>query len=253
MQTLTDTLLTLGIQLAVAALAGAVSMRFVPRGRRCGTAGWRRRRAVWLRAATTWVQALPLAVVLGLSGGALLLVSGLAAGGVARWSLPVLPCLLGTPPTAGALLVAQAAYEEAGGGLRRARRQVRPGGLLLCAGNSLLLCATALLWLGSPAALPGLGGASVPSGKLVAAGTLALAGAAGAGLLAALSRKPRPTGVFAVLLHLIGLACLLGTIWSPAARLGAGRVGQPRPSIAADPARAILCCAEGPLARGGPK
>jgi hypothetical protein len=94
---------------------------------------------------------------------------------------------------AGLLMVLLAGGREARGELPAARRLVRLGGWLAVPGAF----GTAVLM---PAAAPG---------PLAIAGALLVCCGGFAGLLAALSGKPRPSGHFAVALFLAGLLCLL--------------------------------------------
>jgi hypothetical protein len=96
---------------------------------------------------------------------------------------------------AGLLMILLAGAREARGELSPARRLVRLGGWLAVPGSF----GTAVLFH------------TAASGPIAIAGAVLVSGAGFAGLLAALSGKPRPSGHFAAALFLAGLLCLLAT------------------------------------------
>ena len=214
MQTLGTTALTIGLQLALGALFCAAAVALSPHALR-GLGGDRRRTAaVRVRAAARMMRSLPLAVGLGMGGAALLVVLGadprnlLPGTGISAF------LVVGIIPTSGAYLMHDAARQEAAGRLRIARRQARFSGLLIFWGGLMLpawAVADLLLRPGSRQAL--LDGSPLAA-PVLATSMLALGGGAFIALLAGLSRKPRPSGSFAVLLYLCGLAGLLGVAGS---------------------------------------
>ena len=209
MRFLATILLTIGLQLALGALICVAATPLVSRSFRGMQSQRRRRAAIRARAATSLVRSLPLAVGLSLVGAAVRVALGDEPGGPAAWAGPVILVVLGSISTSGGYLLLHAAHLEAGGRLRRARRQVRPGGRLMFRGVLLLLAALgAGLLFHSGFRREMLGGTSLDATILLSA-ALALAAAALVGLLAGLSGKPRPSAGFAVLLYFCGLAGLL--------------------------------------------
>lgn len=120
--------------------------------------------------------------------------------------------LLGGVGVCGALSILAAGRSEARGRRRRAARRVDLAGrvmFLACAGYAVvLLGATVLTTAASRATL--LPAAWSPALLALAATTVGLAGFLG--LLAGLSRKPRPTGAFAALCYVASQAVLLAAI-----------------------------------------
>ena len=123
--------------------------------------------------------------------------------------LPGLGLVVGGLATAGCFLVLVAGRSERRGRLARARRIVSLGGrgmFLATAAHALLLFA-ALLRL--PSRLIRELMEQAPQGvSLLIGGGIVLGLAGFAGLLAGLSRKPRPSGVFAAVLYVAALAAL---------------------------------------------
>jgi len=123
--------------------------------------------------------------------------------------LPGLGLIAGGFATAGCFLLLVAGLRERRGRLGRARRIVSLGGrgmFLATAAHTLLLFA-ALLRL--PSRLVRELVEQAPQGvSLLIGGGIALGLAGFAGLLAGLSRKPRPSGMFAAILYLAALAAL---------------------------------------------
>jgi len=213
-QTLATTMLTIGLQLALGTLVFAVAAAFSANDARRMSHTLRRRAAVRARAAAEMMRSLPVAVVLGLAGAGLRVALGtdprdLLTGSGGIWLLVV-----GAIPTSAGYLLHDSARLEAAGKLRISRRQVRFGGRWMFWGVVALLA-----WAGVDLLLrPGYRNALLDGPPLaapvLAAGALALAVSAFIGLLAGLSGKPRPSGEYAVLLYLCGLAGMLGALGS---------------------------------------
>ena len=209
MRLLATILLTIGLQLTLGALTCVAATCLVPRTFRGMRSKRRRRAAIRARAATSLVRSLPLAVGLSLVGAAVRVALGSEPGDPAAWAGPAILLVLGSIPTSGGYLLLHAAHLEAGGQLRRARRQVRPAGRLMFRGVLLLLTALGAGLLFHPGFRREMLGDISLDATILLSGALALAAAALVGLLAGLSGKPRPSARFAVLLYLCGLAGLL--------------------------------------------
>jgi hypothetical protein len=149
-------------------------------------------------------------VAAGLSGVALFAWPA-ARGGLPGWfPTAVLFLLAGTPATAGAGLLVAAGGAERRGRLARAGRQSALGGRAMAVGTFLELGVVfAGLVLLPTAALRRLIESGWPAMAALIVCTIALGCAGFVGLLAGLTRKPRPSGTIAGLLYaasVVGLA-----------------------------------------------
>ena len=214
MHTLATTVLTIGLQLALGALFCAVAVGLSPHALR-GLGGDRRRAAaVRVRAAAKMMRSLPLAVGLGMGGAALLVALGADPGNLLHGTGISALLVVGVIPTSGAYLMHDAARQEAAGSLRIARRQARFSGRLIFWGALVLAAWASAELLVRPGSRQALLDGPTLAAPVLAASMFALGGSAFIGLLAGLSRKPRPSGSFAVLLYFCGLAGLLGVAGS---------------------------------------
>jgi len=210
MRLVATTLLTLGVQLALGAVIYAAGGWAVARYRNYRGRTDRRLVAAWTRAARSLLRALPVAMAMGLAGIGGHLLPGLAPRSVTPWVSPLAFLTLGGLATSSAYLVLQSGRLEAGGRTRAARRQVRLCGKLMFLGVFALL---ALIWtdlLFRPRFRLAIVRDSPVAAMAMTGGMLALGCAAFIGLLAGLSGKPRPSGGFAALIYLGGLAGILG-------------------------------------------
>ncbi len=198
--------LTLGVELLLGAaiFAGAAGCLSSFAGRASG----RRRSIIWVRAGRALAPAAGLGA--GLLGVAVLLL--LAGGGpqpnaLRIWVNPAPFAVTGGLAVAGSYLLLHAGRSEARGRLRAARRMARFGGSLLLFG---VLAQLVLVWRDLLFIVPfrrAALGHSEPALALAVA-MLALGVAAFIGLVAGLAGKPRPSGYFSTLLHLLGVSSL---------------------------------------------
>jgi hypothetical protein len=204
------TLLTLGVELVLGTVIYALGSWAVARYLSYRNRTHRPWVASWSRATRSLVRALPVATALGLLGIGLHLLAGLEPRSVTPWASPLAFLLLGGLATASALLVLLSGRLEATGRIRAARRQIRLSGKLMFLGifAQLVLMWTDLLF--RPRFRVAIVRDAPVAALAMAGGMLALGCAAFVGLLAGLSGKPRPSGGFATLLYLAGLAGILG-------------------------------------------
>jgi hypothetical protein len=206
MAILGSVLATLGAQ-ALLGCAIYCSLAWLLERRARGGGSRRRRRTSWAEASRALLRASPWFVALLLAG--LVLDPGrsaLAAPGALSLVVP------GALATSSGYVLLLSAARQARGRLRSSRRLVRLGGFLLALGILLLLVATWAELLFHPALRRAVVVGSTGSALALAAGMLALGGAAFIGLLAGLSGKARPTGYFALLFYVAGAAGLAGAL-----------------------------------------
>jgi hypothetical protein len=205
--------LTLAIELLLGAAIFAAGA-WVLRSLRSGRFATRRRRVNWIEASRALVPAVPLAAVLLAVSIASILAPGDGAPRAVRiWPTPAPFALAGAVATAGCWLILHAGHREARGMLRAARRQARFGGSAMFLG---ILAQLVVAWSDLLFSVPfrrAVLGTTTPALSLAVA-MLALGVAAFIGLVAGMAGKPRPSGHFAALFYLAGVAGLaVAALW----------------------------------------
>lgn len=167
-----------------------------------------RRQIIWVRAARALGPAAPLgAVLLGVAALLLLAGGGPSPSAARIWVNPAPFAVTGGLAVAGSYLLLHAGSSEARGRLPASRRMARFGGSALLFG---ILAQLVLVWRDLLFIVPfrrAALGDTAPALALALA-MLALGVAAFVGLVAGLAGKPRPSGYFSTLLHLLGASSL---------------------------------------------
>jgi hypothetical protein len=228
--------LEIAATLALEAFAGAALVTAIAHlaWRRTST---RRRRASWMDGARSlrWLPLLAVVALVAVAGLRVAALRGAAPGTFDPWPSSIAFLVAGAPAAAGGWLLVHAGLRERGGRVRKARREVRLGGVLVAAGAFAQLF---VVWgdlLFRRAFCRAIVVDTHGAGLALVGGMLLAGVASFVAILAALTGKPRPGGRWAALLYAAAvIGFVLGDEWARSTPLPP-RPAEVRPVSSASP------------------